>query len=100
MDISVEDRAFELIGGHPGVDLANTLDWRFRDDGPEELLASYGDLLRFAEQSELVTAKQARQSPLFFDLTVSLSGLCGSGGAGGMPGTSRGRRRGPLCSSG
>jgi len=61
MDISVEDRAFELIGGHPAVDLANTLDWRFRDDGPEELLASYGDLLRFAEQSELVTAKQARQ---------------------------------------
>ncbi len=61
MDLSVDNRAFELIGGHPAVDLANTLDWRFRDDGPEELLASYGDLLRFAVQSELVTAKQARQ---------------------------------------
>jgi predicted RNA-binding Zn ribbon-like protein len=57
----VQDRPFELIAGHPALDLVNTLDWRFRDDGPEELLASYNDLLRFAAQSRLLTAKQIRQ---------------------------------------
>lgn len=61
MSSAVEDRAFQLVGGDPAVDLVNTLDWRFREDGPEELLASYGDLLRFAEQSGLLTAKQVRQ---------------------------------------
>jgi predicted RNA-binding Zn ribbon-like protein len=61
MSHALQDRSFELIGGHPAVDLINTLDWRFRENGPEELLASYSDLLRFAEQSDLLTAKQVRQ---------------------------------------
>jgi len=61
MSSTFQDRSFQLIGGHPAVDLVNTLDWRFREDGPEELLASYSDLLRFAEQSEVLTAKQVRQ---------------------------------------
>jgi len=61
MSFALQDRPFELIGGHSAVDLVNTLDWRFRENGPEELLASYSDLLRFAEQSELLTAKQVRQ---------------------------------------
>ena len=56
-----KDRPFELIAGHPALDLVNTLDWRFRDHGPEELLPSYNDLLRFSAQSELVTVKQVRQ---------------------------------------
>ena len=60
MSSSTPDRAFELIGGHPALDLVNTLDWRFRDNGPEELLSSYDDLLRFAAQSNLVTGKQIR----------------------------------------
>ena len=52
---------FELVGGHPALDLVNTLDWRFRDTGSEELLASYDDLLRFAAQAEILSAKQIRQ---------------------------------------
>src|SRR5437763_4938464 len=50
----------QLIAGHPALDLVNTLDWRFRDNGPEELLASYGDLLGFAEQSGILNGKQIR----------------------------------------
>jgi predicted RNA-binding Zn ribbon-like protein len=61
MHLAVDDRVFELIGGHPTIDLVNTLDWRFRENGPEELLASFSDLLRFAEQSDLLTTKQVRQ---------------------------------------
>ena len=44
---------FQLIAGHPALDLVNTLDWRFREEGAEELLKSHGDLLEFAEQSRL-----------------------------------------------
>jgi predicted RNA-binding Zn ribbon-like protein len=53
--------AFELIAGHPALDLVNTLDWRFRTDGPEDLLKSYDDLLRFAQESGLLKPAQARQ---------------------------------------
>ena len=60
MSSPVEDRPFELIAGHPSLDLVNTLDWRFRDNGPEELLASYDDLLRFSAQSGLLSGKQIR----------------------------------------
>ncbi len=55
-----EERMFELIGGHPALDLVNTLDWRFRPDGQEELLASYPGLLAFAGQAHLLAPKQAR----------------------------------------
>ena len=61
MSSSIESRAFELIAGDPALDLVNTLDWRFRKSGTEELLASSDDLLAFAAQSELLTAKQIRQ---------------------------------------
>ena len=61
MSSSVQSPAFQLVAGHPALDLVNTLDWRFRDDGPEELLSSYDDLLRFAAQSHLLTPKQIRQ---------------------------------------
>jgi predicted RNA-binding Zn ribbon-like protein len=44
---------FELIAGHPALDLVNTLDWRFGDKGPQELLASYDDLLDFVRQWKL-----------------------------------------------
>jgi predicted RNA-binding Zn ribbon-like protein len=53
--------AFQLIAGHPALDLVNTLDWRFAQRQPLELLTSYEDLLRFTEQSKLLTARQARQ---------------------------------------
>lgn len=51
---------FELIAGHPALDLVNTLDWRFRET-PEELLSTYNDLLRFTEQASLISAAQARR---------------------------------------
>ena len=52
---------FELIAGHPALDLVNTLDWRFRKEGPEDSLKSYDDLLRFSEQSNILTVAQARK---------------------------------------
>jgi predicted RNA-binding Zn ribbon-like protein len=54
-------RVFELAGGHAALDLVNTLDWRFRQGDKDELLESYDDLLGFAEQSHLLTARQARE---------------------------------------
>lgn len=57
----VQEHPFQLIAGNTALDLVNTLDWRFREDGPEELLASYDDLLRFATQSGLLSNKQIRQ---------------------------------------
>jgi predicted RNA-binding Zn ribbon-like protein len=54
-------KAFELIGGHPALDLVNTLDWRFRETGPEELLKSYDDLLRFTQESGVLTLAQTRK---------------------------------------
>jgi predicted RNA-binding Zn ribbon-like protein len=51
----VLEHAFELLGGHPALDLVNTLDWRFRDAPPPvELLRSYSDLVRFADLSGLL----------------------------------------------
>lgn len=45
--------AFQLIAGHAALDFVNTLDWRFGSNGPQDLLASYDDLLRFVQQSKL-----------------------------------------------
>jgi len=53
--------AFLLVAGHPALDLINTLDWRFRKAGAEELLNNYGDLLRFTEQSKLLTPAETRR---------------------------------------
>ena len=48
---------FELIAGHPALDLVNTLDWRFSNRASEELLASYDDLLQFTRQCGLVRVR-------------------------------------------
>lgn len=53
-------RPFELSGGHPALDFVNSLDNRFASDGPVELLSDYVDLVRFAEQSQLLDAQRAR----------------------------------------
>jgi predicted RNA-binding Zn ribbon-like protein len=53
--------SFQLIAGHAALDLVNTLDWRFRPGEPEELLKSYGAVLHFAEESDLLSSKQARR---------------------------------------
>ena len=56
------DKSFELIGGDPGVDLVNTLDWRFREEPPpEELLRDYYDVARFAAQCGLISESLARR---------------------------------------
>jgi predicted RNA-binding Zn ribbon-like protein len=52
---------FELIAAHPALDLVNTLDWRFRKDGSEELLKSYDDLLRFTQESGMLKPAQIPQ---------------------------------------
>jgi predicted RNA-binding Zn ribbon-like protein len=54
-------KPFQLVAGHPVLDLVNTLDWRFRETGPEELLNTYEDLLQFSEQSMLLTTRQAQR---------------------------------------
>jgi predicted RNA-binding Zn ribbon-like protein len=51
--------AFDLSGGQPALDLVNSLDQRFGAEGPVELLAGYGDLLRFTAQTGLLDAPQA-----------------------------------------
>lgn len=49
-------RVFELIAGDPALDLVNTLDWRFRESGAEELLTDYEDVLAFTEQTGMLSA--------------------------------------------
>lgn len=60
-DLGQGERVFELTGGHPALDLVNTLDWRFRASGPEELLQDYSDVVRFTEHTGLMTAADARK---------------------------------------
>ena len=54
------DVRFSLVAGHPVLDLVNTLDNRFREAGAAELLGDYAALLRFTEQSGLLSAAQTR----------------------------------------
>lgn len=54
-------KPFQLIAGQPALDFVNTLDWRFRESGAEELLLSYDHLVRFVRQSSLLSAKQAQR---------------------------------------
>ena len=39
-----EERKFKLCAGDSALELVNTLDWRFRDSGTEELIESYDDV--------------------------------------------------------
>jgi predicted RNA-binding Zn ribbon-like protein len=52
---------FQLVAGHPALDFVNTLDDRFLETGPNELLPSFAELVRFAAQSRLLSAEQARK---------------------------------------
>ena len=47
-----------IVGGHPGLDIANTVDSRRNQGGPD-VLATYGDLLDWAERVELLDADAA-----------------------------------------
>jgi predicted RNA-binding Zn ribbon-like protein len=48
---------FQLIAADPTLDFVNTLDNRFAEAGPVELLGGYEDLLRFVEQTGVVDPK-------------------------------------------
>jgi predicted RNA-binding Zn ribbon-like protein len=52
---------FQLLADHPALDFVNTLDNRFSETGPDELLPAYEDLLRFAAQLRLLSPEQARK---------------------------------------
>jgi predicted RNA-binding Zn ribbon-like protein len=60
MSTDARETLFDLCGGHPALDFVNSLDNRFREDGPNEMLASYADLLRFLEESGLLKHQHAR----------------------------------------
>jgi predicted RNA-binding Zn ribbon-like protein len=49
---------YQIIAGHPALDFVNTLDNRFSEDGPRELVNSYSDLLSFSRQAGLLGASQ------------------------------------------
>jgi predicted RNA-binding Zn ribbon-like protein len=57
----LDSAPFQLVAGHPVLDFINTLDWRFRPSGAEELLKNYADLLRFTAQSGLMTSSEVRK---------------------------------------
>ncbi len=48
---------FQLLASHPALDFVNTLDHRFVDSGPNELMPRYSDLLAFVEQSALLSTR-------------------------------------------
>ena len=56
-----EKRGFQLIAGNVALDLVNTLDWRFRVAGSEELIHNYADVVHFIEQSGMIGAGDARR---------------------------------------
>jgi predicted RNA-binding Zn ribbon-like protein len=51
---------FDLSGGYAALDFVNSLDNRFHEAGPVELLTDYDDLLRFMQQTTLLDSRQAR----------------------------------------
>lgn len=51
--------AFDRCGGHPALDFVNSLDNRFGGKSRVEGLESYGDLLRFAREMDLLDSEQA-----------------------------------------
>ena len=51
---------FELTGGHPSLDLTNTVDNR-TSENPADNLRSYEDLLAFAQQAGVVSSSEAQQ---------------------------------------
>jgi predicted RNA-binding Zn ribbon-like protein len=59
--VETAPKPFQLLAEHVVLDLANTLDFRFRAIGPEELLGSYADLLRFLEEAGVLSAVQCRK---------------------------------------
>jgi predicted RNA-binding Zn ribbon-like protein len=57
--MSVRTDSFEWSGGHPALDLVNTLDER-PSASPVDRLAAYEDLVRFSEQAGLIEDRLGR----------------------------------------
>jgi predicted RNA-binding Zn ribbon-like protein len=51
-------KELRLVGGHPALDLVNTLKYRGRDD-PCDVLTSYSDLIAWSQIAGLITAAEA-----------------------------------------
>ena len=66
---------FDWSGGHPALDLVNTLDER-PSDAPVELLSTYGDLVRFVELSGLIEPSLAEKSSLLSGPACSRAVRC------------------------
>jgi predicted RNA-binding Zn ribbon-like protein len=61
---------FEFIGGHPALDLLNTMEWRLDPRQRTDDLTAYAHVLAWAEQAALITAgerteldRRARSDP-------------------------------------
>ena len=52
---------FDLTGGHPALNLANTVSRRSDPERRREHLESYADFVSFARQSALLSSKQANE---------------------------------------
>ena len=52
---------FARIGGHPALDLVNTVEWRLSPERLVDTLLDYADVVRWAVQSGLVTAEDAAE---------------------------------------
>jgi predicted RNA-binding Zn ribbon-like protein len=51
---------FDLCGGHAALDFVNSLDNRYREDGPNEMLNDYADVARFLAETHLLDPQRAR----------------------------------------
>lgn len=56
-----ESRIFDLtLTGQLSLDFTNTVDWRTSED-PKELIASYTDLVRWGQHTDILTESEARR---------------------------------------
>lgn len=51
---------YQLVGGHVALDLVNTVDWRGDPARRQELLATFDDLLAWAQASTVATPAEVR----------------------------------------
>lgn len=56
----MDKKEFQLFADHPALDFVNTLDYRGTPEKTIELIESYEDLLRFSEQTGILTNSEAR----------------------------------------
>jgi predicted RNA-binding Zn ribbon-like protein len=52
---------FQLVAGHVALDFTNTLDHRYDERGPTELLGSYGSFLEFGAQAGIISFAAKRR---------------------------------------